>query len=146
MSPEEKEKILEATGFTEKDFLDFGRREILKNPKMKWDLAGQVRQISNSTTVAWQNESATEPPSDNEIDVVTKEHIEIVKKFYHKEQAKRINEELLVVDQNPDAMREVETFIRGLAAGIRISIGSGTSRPNQHKDRHMGNLKNGTES
>ena len=104
-----------------------------------------MRQISNSTTVAWQNESATEPSSDKEIDVVTKEHIEIVKKFYHKEQAKRINEELLVVDQNPDAMREVETFIRGLAVGIRISMGSGTSRPNQHKGRHMGNLKNGTD-
>lgn len=143
LMPEEKEKILEATGFTEKDFLDFGRREILKNPKMKWDLGGMVRQIGTRTTMPYKHENpeASDEQS-SELDTITQEHFEIVKKFKFKERLKKINEDLLIIEQNPDALRDVEAYLRGLAAGIKYS--SGHSAPN-HPPRSEGNLKNGTE-
>lgn len=55
LMPEEKPKILEATGFSEEDFIEFGRREILKNPKKEWDLGGMTNSVGTSIKIGWKN-------------------------------------------------------------------------------------------
>lgn len=55
LMPEEKPIILSATGFTEEDFIKLGQREILKNPKMKWDLGGMTNPVGTSIKTGWKN-------------------------------------------------------------------------------------------
>lgn len=123
--------LAKVCGYEHTEFIDLGRKLLSENEK-------EIRNFE-----FFQPDEKNESPQD--IDPIICEHIEIVKKFRHKEQAKKINENLLVIDQNPEAMRRVEAYIEGLADGIRLSMGaSETARPNQ-QNRQAGKLKNGTE-
>lgn len=88
-------------------------------------------------------------------DPVINDHIEIVKKFKHKEVAKKINESLLIIDnQNLNKFEDLEYLIKGVARGMdyeyrlyRPNTGSNQSDNFTvlNNDLSLGKLKNGTE-
>ncbi|WP_051283880.1 helix-turn-helix transcriptional regulator [Desulforegula conservatrix] len=78
-------------------------------------------------------------------DPVINEHIEIVKKFKHKEHAKKINESLLKID-SIETLERIDVLVKGMALGMRCEVtfveNSTSSNQNHFSE---GNLKNGTE-
>lgn len=136
------EKTCSFLSLSADEFKEEGQYLIIENPRMKWSLGEPaINEIIEITSVSPKEEQKKQL----DIDPIVLEHMELVKQFRHKEQAKKINENLLVIDQNPEAMRKVEAYIEGLADGIRLSMGTAeTTRPNQ-QDRQAGKLKNGTE-
>lgn len=60
LMPDEKPQILDATGFTEEEFIKLGQREILKTPKKKWDLGGKTNPINTGVGIGWKNKGAIE--------------------------------------------------------------------------------------
>lgn len=138
------EKACSFLSLSADEFKEEGQYLIIENPRMKWSLGEPTaNDIIDITSVSPKEELKKQ----FNIDPIILEHIELVKQFSHKEQAKKINEYLLTIDkQYSDNLKEVEWILQGMAAGLKFKF---EVVNNSHLSNQTGNtegkLKNGTE-
>lgn len=105
-------KLANAFGYELAEFIEFGRN-LLSGDENSFLV--KKTPISNVVTPF----EIKEPSS--EIDSITRDHIEIVKKFKFKELAKNINEDLLRIE-NQETLKEVEVLVKAISLGMGFEV------------------------